>query len=315
MTDASPGAGVRAIVVFASRESLPVLQRSIAAASAAAVPASGHRIDVVVNGNPVLARSLAGAGRDAVSAPLRVWSIPFGDKANAWNQYFHTIWQGESLAFFIDGYVRPNPDAVRLLGDAVLQDTTALGGSGVPTVGRTAQALRRDMLRHSGFHGNFCCIKGEVIARWRADGFRLPVGLYRGDSLLGAVLRFNLRPESEPWDPRRIHVHGDASWRTDAKRWWSLDDLLGQFRRLRRQARGRLENEAVKHHFLSLRQAPAALPATADDMVRQWLTACPQAAWALQRRNPFIQGEIRRLARADAVASQSRVPELLQESA
>ncbi len=305
---------MRAIVVFASRESLPVLQRAIAAADAAA-SASGYRIDVVVNGNPALAQALVREGNARTAAPMRVWSIALGDKANAWSQYFHTIWNGEALAFFMDGYVRPHADAARLLGDAVLADPVALGGSGVPSVGRTAQALRRDMLQHGGFHGNFCCIKGEVIAQLRAQPFRLPVGLYRGDSLLGAVLRFGLRPESEAWDPRRIHVHGDASWQTDAKRWWSPADLLGQLRRLRRQARGRLENEAVKHHFLVLRRAPSALPATADDLVRQWLAACPQDARTLQRRNPLIRREIERLTQSATSAAQPQAPQLLQESA
>jgi hypothetical protein len=307
---------MRAIVVFAARESLPVLQRSISAADAAA-SASGarHRIDVIVNGNPALARALSDDAGARTRCPLRVWSIALGDKANAWSEYIHAIWAGEDLAFFMDGYVRPNPDAARLLGDAVLADPVALGGSGVPSVGRTAQALRQDMLRHSGFHGNFCCIKGEVIAQLRAQPFRLPLGLYRGDSLLGAMLRFGLRPESEAWNPQRIHVHGDASWQTDAKRWWSLADLLGQFRRLRRQARGRLENEAVKHHFLSLRHAPSTLPATADDLVRQWLAARPQDVRALRRRNPFVRQEIARLARSANAVAHPHAPQLLQEFA
>ncbi|MEH3086149.1 MAG: hypothetical protein PGN26_06345 [Xylophilus ampelinus] len=311
---------MRAIVVFASRESLPVLQRSIDAARAAAAPAGLYRIEVVVNGNPPLAQALAqaqpGVRSSGPAVPLRVWSIALGDKANAWSQYFHAIWQGEALAFFMDGYVRPNPDAAQLLGDAVLRDPVALGGSGVPTVGRTARALRSDMLQHGGFHGNFCCIKGEVIAQWRAEGFRLPVGLYRGDSLLGAVLRFGLRPQSEAWNPRRIHVHGDASWTTDAKRWWSPADLLGQLRRLRRQARGLLENEAVKHHFLKLREAPTALPPTADALIRGWAAACSQEARALQKRRPLVRREIgRTMAPAPCPDAAARQVRLIQELA
>jgi len=98
---------------------------------------------------------------------LKVWSIHYGDKANAWNQYFHTIWSGEQLAFFTDGYVRLRPDALRLLGNAVMSKESVLGGSGVPSVGRTAKKLTAHMISAGGFHGNFCCVKGCVIYEFK----------------------------------------------------------------------------------------------------------------------------------------------------
>jgi hypothetical protein len=95
---------------------------------------------------------------------LRIWSIPLGDKANAWNQYIHHLWAGQELVFFIDGYVRLNSDAIELLGGAVQSDPQALGGSGVPTVGRSARALRHRFWRL------------KVWLYWVLSGFKALVG-------------------------------------------------------------------------------------------------------------------------------------------
>jgi hypothetical protein len=151
-----------ALAIFAARESVADLSASVQAVIVAArVPLV---IDVLINGNPSLAtdfvKVMQGAVRLAGEVEVRVWYLPFGDKAHAWNEYFHAIWSGEPLAFFIDGYVRPKPDSIELLGRAVLADAVALGGSGTPDMGRTSRQLRAAMLADGGIHGNFCCIKG-----------------------------------------------------------------------------------------------------------------------------------------------------------
>ena len=140
-----------ALVVFACRESLPQLRQTLDAARVSASACAV--IHVLVNGNPVLAHALADeqtrgpAHSDysngdpdrpshmAQRPTVHIWSIPLADKANAWNQYIHQIWAGETLAFFIDGYVRLNPDAVGLLGSAVQANAQALGGTGCPPWG------------------------------------------------------------------------------------------------------------------------------------------------------------------------------------
>jgi len=270
-----------AVVIFACREPLPQLQQTLDAALLSA--ASCAVVHVLVNGNPTLAQALVAALAQRPAAPagsgsspaIQVWSIPLGDKANAWNQYIHQLWAGEDIAFFIDGYVRLNANAVELLGPAVIANGHALGGSGVPTMGRTAKALRQDIITHSGFHGNFCCIKGDAIRQMRDQHIRLPVGLYRTDGLMRAILVYSLDPAQHAWDESRIHVHPEASWQIDPARWWRLQDVRAFFKRHFRQVRGSLENAALKDHLARRLRSPAELPATATELVLEWVKRCP----------------------------------------
>ena len=276
-----------AIVVFAARETVDVLLQSV---RAACVAGQGRaHIDVLVNGNPGLANALAARMTLAPVAPgfpvVNIWSITQGDKANAWNQYIHAIWSGQPLAFFIDGYVRLNPDSVALLGDAIAANPALLGGTGLPSTGASAKAIRASMAQHGGFHGNFCCVTGSVIEQLRQRHIALPLGLYRVDSLMGALLSFGLDPVNNNWDRHRILVHPTATWQTDPKYWWRPADLKAKLKRVFRQSRGMLENEAVKHHFLIRKLSPEQLPATATALVLDWANRCPTQIKALCRRN------------------------------
>lgn len=283
-----------ALVIFASRETVTTLRQTIDAAVVSAGDLA--RIEVLVNGNDQLAgdavRFLAKAS-NTKGASVRIWSIPLGDKANAWNQYIHKIWSGEDLAFFIDGYVRINPDAVKLLGEAVMSETLALGGSGVPTSGRSAKALRNNLIINTGFHGNLCCIKGRVVAQMRDASISLPVGLYRTDSLMGALLCYALDPGSHGWEDHRILVHPNASWDVDLVRWWRLHDLTAIAKRYARQARGRLENKAIANHLAIRRQTPQSMPDTARALVLEWAGRCQADLQSIISRDPLARWALR----------------------
>lgn len=304
-----------AVVIFTSRESLAVLTQAVQAATVAAFGKAD--IDVLVNGNPSLATDLAaqiGQQMQSQTTPavrVRVWSVAVGDKANAWNQYIQRIWNGEEISFFIDGYVRLNPDAVGLLGEAVRSHKDVLGGTGVPTVGRTAAAMRRQMMESGGFHGNFCCIKGAVIEQLRRRAIRLPLGLYRVDSLMGAFLSFGLQPELGVWDHRRILIHPQATWQTDPKRWWRWTDLRAKVKQLFRQSRGVLENAAVKHHFVARKQSPERLLPTAAALVLDWATRCPSQLKALLWHNPLARRELAEIRRSRSGAAADQAPVLV----
>lgn len=288
-----PGPPDSTLVIFAARESLATCHRTLLAAATAAQELSGRvGIDVLVNGNPCLAQALAdhqpqGAGLQAL-ARLRIWSLPVGDKGNAWDTYFHHLWSGETLAFFIDGYVRLRPDALVRLERALASCTQALGASGVPTGGRASQRLRHQMLKHGGFHGNLCCIRGPVIAQIRQRQIHIPMGMYRVDSLVGALLCFGLSPAEKSWQSRRIVVDGLASWEIDAKQWWRWSDLTAKFNQLLRQAKGRLENTAVRYFFTSKRIPPEQLAVDALTLVRAWAQANPQACKRLLLTDPLV---------------------------
>ena len=238
------------LAIFAARETPRVLMRSIAAVLKAA-PA-GLTIDVLANGNPTLANALKKALSQRLTRPdevtLRLWHIPHGDKVNAWNQYCHQIWQGQALTFFVDGYARPLPDSLHLLGDAVMGSALAQGGSGVPTVGHSAPVLRANVLKNGGIHGNLCCIKGSFMARIKQRGIRLPVGLYRTDSMMGAMMTYD-GPATHDWNDARLLVHSDATWDMDDLVWWRPSSTFIYWSRRLRQARGDLEMEAFKDFF------------------------------------------------------------------
>lgn len=272
-------------------------------------------IDVLINGNAPLAEELANQLCIPTLAPesprVRVWSISVGDKANAWNQYIQHVWSGEDIAFFMDGYVRLNPDAVSLLGDAVVARTDVLGGTGAPKTGRTAAAIRAQLTREGGFHGNFCCIKGSAIEQLRQRRIALPFGLYRVDSLMGALLSLGLHPESNAWDASRIFFHPDASWQTDPKRWWRIDDIRAQFKRVFRQSRGVLENLAAKDHLRTRKQTAESLPATVSELVLDWVQRCPAQTSAVLRRNPLARRALANIRQSPASATDGSPPSLV----
>jgi len=278
-----------ALAIFAARESVVDLRASVKAAIAAA-----HAplvIDVLINGNPTLAADFAKSFPGAVDitgeVEVRIWFLPFGDKAHAWNDYLHRIWSGEPLAFFMDGYVRPRPDSIGLLGAAVLADAVALGGSGVPNVGRTSKQLRGDMLAAGGIHGNFCCIKGAVIQQLKDRKIRLPVGLYRADGLVGALLTFGLDRQRHKWEPKRVLIHPDVTWDNGHKHWWNIDHLQSQFKRAIRQYRGVIENCAIRNHFTQKALTPEELPARVDQLVVAWAANSPAEYRRLYLRHPL----------------------------
>jgi hypothetical protein len=278
------------VAIIAARESITTLSRCI---DAALIACDGRQavIDVVINGNPILAQATAArvqeGGFARGAATLRVWSIPAGDKAHAWNQYVHDIWPGGDMVFFVDGYAEVRPDAFEALRRRLAAAPDALGVTGVPSAGRSAAGQREYMLRHGGFHGNMHALSGSALDTLRKKGIRLPLGLYRTDSLIGAALLLQLAPESNKWDTSRIVVAGDATWDVQGLASLTLKNVLSQVKRRLRQAQGELENRAVREH-LSVRRLPLEqLPGTAHELVNRWVSEQRGQAWRMYLRNPF----------------------------
>lgn len=249
-------------------------------------------IDLLVNGNPALADAMRSAWPSLVeSAPmgtrLRLWSILLGDKAHALNEYLHRIWPTGSAALIVDGYVRVHTDTLALLAAALDASPDALAATGVPGSGRSAGRLRTQMLAEGGLHGN-CFLLGEAALQALRDmAFRLPLGLYRTDSTLGAALSFGLDPARHDWQPLRfIRIEPNARWDVDAKPWWRPSELRAHWRRRQRQAAGALENRAVRYLYAERRLPPASLPGTVADLVLGWQSNHAEACAALLRSNP-----------------------------
>lgn len=296
-TDAPWGDVAWAVAIFASRETpeelLTTLDATLAAAKKPAL------IDVLINGNDRLAAAFserldatAGGGNGAT---VRVWSIGVGDKANAWNQYVHRIWSAGSCVFFMDGYVRPDPDALALLEAGMAAAPDVLGATGIPRAGNSAARQRRQMLEKGGLHGNLYCLRGETMVAIKKTPFYLPLGIYRTDSILGAALKFNLDPAQNQWKPERVQVNPDAGWDTRTKNWWRLSDIKSQLKRILLQARGDLENRAFRHRFAIEKLPLPALPRTASALVLSWAASCPDDARQTIRRNVFSGWALKKL--------------------
>lgn len=289
------------VAIVSSRETADVLAATVEAALRAA---SGRSlvIDVIVNGNPALVADLAKVLADpddriGPAASLRIWSTDLRDKAHAWNIYVHDIWPGSKIAFFADGYARVRPDAFALVAEGMAGDPVALAGTGIPSVGQSAELLRSRMLQMGGIHGNFFALPDDTIHRIRRAGFRLPLGLYRTDSLITSALCFNLDPAQNAWDWKRVFVHPSATWDFSPLVWYRLPDLLAHARRVMRQAQGELEKRAFGDHLRDRQQPPETLPRTAVEMVAEWMRRLPGDARGAFLRNPLLAWSAWRLLR------------------
>jgi len=303
-----------AVAIFAARETPAVLAATVRAAIAAC---AGRRatIDVLVNGNPALAEQFG--GEVAAIAPqtctLRVWSITAPDKAHTWNEYVHRIWDTDSIAFFIDGYARVKPDALDAIERHLAVTPKALAASGVPTCGRSAKRLREQMLRSGGIHGNLYAVTGAGMQALRAARFRMPLGLYRTDPMLGAALTFRLDPVNSPWTRGSVVAVAGATWDVDGISDLSYKNIVGYFKRRLRQAHGVLENRALREH-MSIKRLPLRdLPATSQDMVNAWIASQPAEARSLFRRQPSCLYAARKLRIARDWSSAQVPPSLVRQ--
>jgi hypothetical protein len=260
------------VAIICSREEIDIVSSCIEAA----VSACGTRsaaIDVLVNGNKKLAEEASAlyAGSKTQNCIVRVWYIPLGDKAHAWNEYVDKIWQCGSAAFFIDGYVQVRPDAFDTLSKSLSEKRDALAATGVPSSGRSAAKWREQMLAQGGLMGGMHVIAADVMSKLRKRKIRLPLGLYRTDSLIGAILMFSLDPTENAWDVSKVAVSAEATCDIPGLSALTFHNVRAQIKRLVRQAQGDLENSAMQQHLAIERRAPETLPVTNQELVRRWL--------------------------------------------
>lgn len=278
------------MAILSAREELETLLTTLDA-SLAALSGQDAVVDVLVNGHGGVARTLGETLQQRGGAPakvtVRVWALPLRDKANAWNTYVHQIWPGSACTFFVDGYASVQPDAFTRLDARLAQAAEAVAAAAVPTVGRSAPQVRAWMLEASQIHGSLYAVRGEAIQRMRTTGFRLPLGFYRTDALLGTLFNFNLDPPAHPWDERGIVVAADATWTMRVSSLWRVGDLGAQTARVFRQAVGRFEEAAIKEHLYDRRRSPLEIPSRPMALVDTWMRRHPASALRLLARHPL----------------------------
>lgn len=305
------------VSIFAARESPDELIdtiKSIVEASAEATI-----VDVMVNGNSELASETAKQvdllQQSLGSSIIRVWSISLAGKAHAWNQYVHNIWPGSTLAYFVDGYARVQKSGLQLLAASISSSTDALAAGGVPVSGGTARQLREHTLKVGGLHGALFVLKEAVMLEMRDKGFRLPLGLYGFDSLLGAVLAFGLDPSVNNWDIKKfVILNPDVVFIIDEKKWWRYSVIKTQFKRILNNALRVLVVEATKYYLARQKRQPECLPKTVEEFVLGWVNNCPGDARKILRKYPICRIVLKRLKEPRDWSAASKLPELIYTS-
>jgi hypothetical protein len=253
-------------------------------------------VTVVVNGSTDATARLVAEFASRSRVPLAVFTIQYGDKSNAWNHFIHALGPEANTYFFVDGYAVVSASAFLLLATALQDNPLANAAAAVPTSGRSAKVLARRLVASHGLHGSLHALSRSFVSRLRARGFRLPIGLYRGDGLIGSMAMHDLDPRGQPWRAERVAVVPEATWTQRSLSIASPRDIARHFARKVRQARGRLENAAIK--TIIYRSGYDGLPAFADDMIRDWLAELAAAHRRKSFRDPFTRIALARLSRA-----------------
>lgn len=237
---------------------------------AAALAGRRALITVILNGSHdgslEIARAAARAG-----APIEIYQIAAADKSNAINQFYYTLRSPARAYAGVDGYVFIGSSSFRAMEERLGADAHAVAVTGVAVNGRTMKLAAEETITVGGrLNGQLHAFRPEFLDRMTARGIKLPVDLYRGDSLLGSMAAHNLDPLSEPWNNARIPGVRMATFEIPVLSPFKPKDLRRQFRRKVRQVRGRLENEAIK--LIIYRAGYEALPDDANEMILTFLS-------------------------------------------
>ena len=149
----------------------------------------------------------------------------------------------------------------------------AMAATGVAGNGRTMH-LDTELTLNNGarLHGQLHALRPAFIDQVVARGLRIPVGLYRGDGLLGSMVMHDLDPVAKPdWNPGRIAADPQAPYEIPPLSPFRWRDLKRQWHRKIRQMRGQLENLAIR--AIVYERGYEGLPEYADDMVNAYLAA------------------------------------------
>ena len=135
-------------------------------------------------------------------------SIGFGDKCNAWNVFIHETVPAHcperEVYFFMDGDARALPGSFSTMARALTEDEYAHAASSPPASGRNAARDRAELLKIRGLVANLYALRGGFVKRLQRMGLRIPLKLEGDDGLLGALIKWDLAPNRQDLDHRRI---------------------------------------------------------------------------------------------------------------
>lgn len=243
-------------VVVLARGEAASLARCLEAISTAA---AGHDTQVTLLLNGAVDASLAVAEAFAAAGGarprLRLFHIPHGDRANAWNHYLHELRPAAAMHVFVDAHAAMTPGALRALAATLAEHPAAEAATALPSTGRRVAAQRAALRSGGALHGSLHALRGRCLERLAAEGLRLPVGLREIHPVIAGLLG------------DRIVVAEEAGWRMAPLARFSPEGLRRAWRRRIREARAPLEAAALAGALAAGQE----MPAFAAPMLRDWL--------------------------------------------
>jgi hypothetical protein len=287
------------VTVFCRNE----VQRIGACIGSVAAAAEGLRTSLTVIANGSTDGSAAAAAQAARAHGLAstIYTIRTGDKAHAINQSLGPLRRPAGLYVFVDGYCIISPAAFTSFIRALADAPHALAATGVSGNGRTMKRATAETIAQGGLlHGQLHALRPGFIDRMAAGGLRLPIGLYRGDGLLGSMACHALDPVGHPWDGHRIAGVAEATYAIEELSPLRPSHISRQFRRKVRQMRGVLENAAIRAIIYT--HGYQGLPEYADDMITGWLARGGRPEFGVGDW-PFMALAMRQIARGTRPAA------------
>lgn len=274
-------------------------------------------VTVLLNGTTDASPAIAVAALREAALHGRVCLIDHADKANAFNQFLYRVRPEAETYFFVDAYAVVAPDALRQLARRLRERPAANGAAALPSTGRSAAALRRRMMEQPGLHGSLFALSGAFMQRLALEGLCLPLGLYRGDGLLGSFAMHDLDAHGGGWRDERLAMVPQATWAAPVLHPWRWRDARRQWRRLLQQARGRLQWLAIRQAIYDASRPAdaagfAALPVDADRLVLDWMAEAPERRprwW----RDPLAALALRRMRRVRLPTPPQLLPRVMAE--
>jgi glycosyltransferase involved in cell wall biosynthesis len=147
---------------------------------------------------------------------VKLVSILLGDKCNAWNVFVHQTvpahCPNRDVYFFMDGDARAVRGSFSAMAAALRDNPHAHAAAAIPASGRNLERDRDEAFRNHGLVANLYSLRGTFVERLRAQSVRIPLRLEGDDGLIGALIKWDLKPEANGFDLERIFVCKDAAF-------------------------------------------------------------------------------------------------------
>lgn len=160
-------------------------------------------VHLVVNGSSDRTAEI-GHGVARMFPGLQVHELEQGGKSRSWNRFnFDMLPRFGRTHVFVDGDAVIAPGSIAALDRALAERPHANAASGFPLNGRGAAQYAESIERQRGLFGDLYALRGDFLARMKAQAIRLPVDLVGDDGLVGALAKTDLRHEDH-WDDERV---------------------------------------------------------------------------------------------------------------